>query len=401
MSRGQVLEIARWEFLRYFKVRDLVITVLLIAGISGASFGLSWWQNRSLDPVDLAVIAPGPVTATSPRLRLEPHPPEALPDLREALAGGELDGILVLDDAGARLIAEERPSWYDEAAATATAALQAMRLERLGVTAEDLAAALAPAELELELTIAPRADGAARGVATLLIGLMLALLFFGLTYLFMSITGEKQQRVSEQMFVMVPAQAIIDGKLLGLSAMALVVMVQTVGVGAVAYELFSGGLAGWLGGAFSGVDVLDLVILVAFAAAGFAFWFALCAAWFATINDPHSSARSNALMLPFLPMSAVFIGLSDPDTVMMQVLSYLPITSMTVMPARVVLTEISPLAALASLALLVAAAFWLRRVAARVFEAAMLMYGKEPGLGEMLRWVRRSDQGSSGATRSR
>jgi ABC-2 type transport system permease protein len=164
---------------------------------------------------------------------------------------------------------------------------------------------------------------------------------------------------------------------------------QTALVGAIGYELFAGGLFGWLGGTPGAVGFVDLAILFAFAASGFAFWFTLAAAWFATINDPHSSARSNALLLPFLPLSAVFIGLSSPDSAMMQVLAIVPVTSMTLMPARIVMTEVGAIEIAVSLALLLGATLWLRGAAIRIDEAAMLMYGKEPSMGEMMRWLRR------------
>jgi ABC-2 type transport system permease protein len=94
-------------------------------------------------------------------------------------------------------------------------------------------------------------------------------------------------------------------------------------------------------------------------------------------------------LLPFLPLSAVFLGLSSPDSVMMRVLGIFPLTSMTVMPARVVLSDVTPPEIAISLAALLATTWWLRRAAARIYEAAMLMFGKEPSLREMMRWLRR------------
>jgi ABC-2 type transport system permease protein len=393
MSRRQVLEIARWEFSRYFKLRDLVITILLITGITAASWGFSWWQNRSLDTVRVAVVSPIPIAERSGRIVFEPHEGDALPALRAAVDAGELGGVLVIELSPApavRLVVDREPAWRDDVEAAATAALHAHRIAQLGVSAEELAAALAPIALELELPRGATRAGSARLAAILAIGAMLATLFFGLTYLFMGITGEKQQRVTEQVFVMTSPQALVDGKLLGVGVLAVVITAQTAGIGVVAWDVFGGDVLGRLRAGLAGVAPSELAILAAFAVLGFAFWFTLSAAWFATIADPSSSARSNALLLPFVPLSAVFIGLSNPDSPMMQVLGFLPITSMTVMPARVVLGEVPLAHVIASLALLAGATFWLRRAAARIYEAAMLMYGKEPSLREMLRWTRRA-----------
>jgi ABC-2 type transport system permease protein len=72
----------------------------------------------------------------------------------------------------------------------------------------------------------------------------------------------------------------------------------------------------------------------------------------------------------------------------MQVLGWVPITSMTVMPERAVLSDVPAWQILGSLFLLVVSIVFVRRWAARIYEAGMLMYGKEPSLAEMLRWTR-------------
>jgi ABC-2 type transport system permease protein len=386
--RSHVLEIARWEFLRYFKVRDLVITALLVAGMGGASWLLSWWQARSSPPANVAAISPVPVASADPALRLEPHQPGELDALRARVQAGDLDGVLVIEPPAARLIARDEPRWLGAASAAAGQALQSVRLARSGITPAQLAEIVAPVALELDLLRGEARSGSSRVTALIIVGLMLAAVAFGVSYLFMAITGEKQQRVTEQVFVMTSAQSLIDGKLIGHGLLTILVVAQTTVVSALAYEFFAGGLLDWLAPTVREVGAAQLAVLLAYGVAGFAFWFTLLAALFATIDDPHSSARTNAIMLPFLPLSAVFFGLSNPDSPMMQVLALFPLTAMTVMPARIVLGMPSAIEIAISLALLVAATWWLRRAAARVYQGAMLMYGNEPSLRDMLRWLR-------------
>jgi ABC-2 type transport system permease protein len=386
--RSRVGEIARWEFLRYFKPRDLVISTVVIAILAGASWLFSWWQERSTPTARVAVIAPMAVESPSPRLVLEAYPAGELPALRDRVRAETLDGILVIEPPRARLIARDEPSWLGLARAAAGEALQSARLAELGITPAQLAAVIAPVDVELDLLGGPPRAGASKTTALLLIGFMLLALLIGVAYLFAAITGEKQNRVTEQVFVMTSAQAMIDGKLIGHGLLALVFAAHTAIGGVIAYEVVSGGAFAWLARTVSDVGIVELAVLVAYAVAGFAFWFTVLAAWFSTINDPQSSARSNGIMLPFLPLSAVLLGWSSPDTAMMQVLAIVPLTSMTVMPARVVLGDPSAIEVAISLVLLVATTWLLRRGAARIYEAAMLMYGKEPSLREMVRWMR-------------
>ena len=57
------------------------------------------------------------------------------------------------------------------------------------------------------------------------------------------------------------------------------------------------------------------------------------------------------------------------------------------MPLRVLLSNPGPVEIIASIALLVLTVWLFRRLAGRIFEVGMLMYGKEPTMREMWRWA--------------
>ena len=65
---------------------------------------------------------------------------------------------------------------------------------------------------------APAGGRGERVAIIVVIVLMLMTVFTGMSYIFVSITGEKQIRVTEQVVSAIPAQAWIDGKILGLLA---------------------------------------------------------------------------------------------------------------------------------------------------------------------------------------
>lgn len=383
----QTLAVARWDLQRFFKWRDVVLSVVITAVIAGVSYAASAWQRSSRDVVRLAAISDLALTGGD-RLEVELRPASDEEALRAEVARGDRDGLLLASAERVRVIARKEPVWLGDVGALVTAAAQARRLAALGVSAAQVSAALAPVPLAVELTSGSH-RGSARTAALILVGVMLFTLFIGTSYLFMAITGEKQQRATEQLFTMTTPQVLIDGKLLGVSALGAIAVVQMGGVGLVMWHAFSSGSLASVASALAGISAGHAVVLAAFAVAGTAFWLATTATLFATIDDPNSSARNSAMMLPLLPLSVAFIGFGSPDSGMMQALSYVPLTSMTVVPARMVLGEISPLTIAVSLALLVGATWWMRRAAARIYEAAMLMYGKEPSFGEMLRWIRR------------
>lgn len=384
----QTLEVARWELRRFFKWRDVVLSLAIVVIVSGAAWAVSAWQRSSRDVVRIAVISElsfGEV----PGLELESRPASDEEDLRAEVARGDRDGLVIVDAKRARLVVRKEPPWLDDLAKTVNSAVHAQRLAELGVTVEDVAVALAPVSFDVELTAGTH-RGSAKIAAMILIVLMLVMLFAGTGYLFVSITGEKQQRATEQLFTMTTPQVLIDGKLIGASMLAVLSILQMLAISLVTWNAFSSSSLANVIGALAGIQAVDLLVLLGCVLAGSSFWMALTAALFATIDDPNSSARSSVMMLPLLPLSVAFIGLGSPDSSMMQVLSFVPVTAMTVIPARLVLGEIAPLTIVIGLALLVASTWLLRRSAARIYEAGMLMYGKEPGLREMLRWLRRA-----------
>ena len=80
--------------------------------------------------------------------------------------------------------------------------------------------------------------------------------------------------------------------------------------------------------------------------------------------------------------------LRDPDHIASRVLALFPLTSPSAMPLRVLLSNPGPVEVIVSVALLVGTVWLFRRLAGRIFEIGMLMYGKEPTMREMWRWAR-------------
>jgi ABC-2 type transport system permease protein len=220
------------------------------------------------------------------------------------------------------------------------------------------------------------------GVLTLsLLGLMT-----GFGFIFAGITGEKQQRVTEQVISAIAPQQWIDGKIIGLAGVALV---NTLVTGVTFGGLFAAFVVA-TGRPFSlTVDQPFLVpLLVLFPLLGFALWFAFISAIAATIDDPHTSTKGSLLMLPVVPVAVAGLLFTRADTAIAQFFAVFPLTSSTVLPLRLLLAEVAPWEVPVALALLVGAIWVLRRAAGKIFALGMLMYGKEPTIREMWRWAR-------------
>jgi ABC-2 type transport system permease protein len=77
-----------------------------------------------------------------------------------------------------------------------------------------------------------------------------------------------------------------------------------------------------------------------------------------------------------------------PDSGLSRVMSLLPFSSPIVMPLRMAVVQVSALDIILSLALVAGGCWAVVWLAGRIYRVGMLMYGKRPTMGELLRWVR-------------
>jgi ABC-2 type transport system permease protein len=387
-------EVARWEFLRFFKPRQMLVGMLLTLVGGAVGWGVARIA-RDADPVPVAVAGDARLAAAAPegsRLALTRHAAEEFPALVERVERGELAGAVLWTAPGeARLVAGERPRWRAELEAALSAGAVPARFAEAGVDPGRLGELLAPVRLEVEYVdddARPRPGGEmlVLGVAVLLLSLSI---LTGMGYIFASITGEKQNRVTEQVVAAIPPQVWMDGKILGISAVTIVNVAATGAsfalAGALAVAIFDlpvPTLPRTLGSPAVLLGILVLTLL------GFAFWFSFLALVAATIDDPNHSARGGLLMLPMFSAASAFLAFANPDGAAVRALSLLPPLSATLLPARMLLAPVPAWEVLLGVALLAAAAWGLRRAAGKVFHLGMLMYGKEPTWAEIRRWIR-------------
>jgi ABC-2 type transport system permease protein len=226
---------------------------------------------------------------------------------------------------------------------------------------------------------------ATRGERLLVIGFLILLMsavFTCFAYFFTSITSEKQARVTEQIVSAIPMQTWMDGKLLGISLLGIKSMLTlSLWAGLVAFgvHVFAPEQLAKLGGI--GVD--KLLVGLCFILLGLAFWNSFLAGVAATIDDPNNSTRSALMFIPSIPSFLAFPMLDHADNAAVVVMSWLPLTSMAVMPVRYALTEVALWEVLGAALLLLWCVHLMRRYASRIFRAGMFLYGKEPSWREM------------------
>ena len=382
-----------WEFMHFFKWKQEIVSKLIMIGIGLVVF---LWQHIKDDSQPTYQIA----VAADSRLPDNLGPfhfvasPVSVAELKSAMRDeGSWHGVLQQSTLpGGRqnitLITQDKQSWSESLQQQLVQFYSLDYAAQLGLTEPQLATLNAPATFNYEyLDQSIKTDeGPGKATAVGMIILLVVGIFTSFGQLFASITGEKQQRVTEQLYSCISPQTWIDGKILGQLCHALKAMATS-------------GITAVLGYAFMVVIVqgraLDLSIidwsllpwLVVFALAGLYLCTAFMAAIAAAIDDPNHSAKTSIMLLPLVPMIVSFMTLDNPSGWALQFLSYFPLTSFVAMPVKMSMIDLPLWQPLLSLAILVLLCWWIRGAAARLFKMGMTMYGKEPSLKDMLSWV--------------
>ncbi|QIM22249.1 ABC transporter permease [Phycicoccus sp. HDW14] len=234
----------------------------------------------------------------------------------------------------------------------------------LGTTAEQLQAG-STVRTSLLTGDAEKA-GLASGVAFAFAFLFyIATLTFGIT-LANSVVEEKQSRIVEIIATSIPVRQLLVGKIVGNSALAIAQMVLYAGVGMVGLSLtpYSSYVT-----AVSGPVVWFLVFFVA----GFV---ALAALWAVAgaLASRTEEVQSTATPMTMLVM-AVFFGSLFLDGAAKVVLSYVPPFSAVLMPTRLLEGTAQWWEAVVALAVLLATAGLVVRVAERLYRRSLLQTG--------------------------
>lgn len=390
------LEVAKWEFKRWFKLKDQIITLLISALISLLIFGgKAIIEKFSNDKVELVIINSDflPIKLNiGSKINLLLKKSNEIDVQKKLLSEKEIDGILILNDMdNIELIVNKEPAWLGELKEALTSAQQQIKIQQSNISIEQLKNIFQQAQIKINYTetIKERSSTGELASAGIFIGLMLLGIFYGLSYQFVAITGEKQLRITEVIVSAITPQMWIDGKILGISVLSLVLLV-TSALSTVVFVVVSSMFGSGWSIPLSITNPSLIVVLFILSLSGFFFWNTFFSAIAATINDPNTSARSSLIMAPVIPIALAFLALGNPDSLAMKILSFFPLTSSPVLSARMVLTDVSFIELLISLLLQILSIWYLRKATGKIFSLSILMYGKEPSWKEISRWFKKS-----------
>lgn len=232
-------------------------------------------------------------------------------------------------------------------------------------------------------------------VAVFLAFIFLFVVLFSGTFVLQNIVREKQNRAIELLLAAVSPRQLIAGKIVAFGGIGLVQALIWVLVGLALFVVV---------GPYLGVPVWPLLSLAAafmpwakvalflvFFVLGYLFIASLSAGMGSTMNDVFSGQQLQGLIVTFpvmLPLLVATVLLQDVMGTLARVLSVIPPTIPGTMMLRVAIADLPWWEVALSLAVLAGSTLLMMRLAGKIFEVGMLMYGKTANMSEIWRWMR-------------
>jgi ABC-2 type transport system permease protein len=275
--------------------------------------------------------------------------------------------------------------------------VQSERGNRAGIPPDQLAKLVAQPDFEPQQTDGKSAG--ASGAASYWLGYILAYVLMLVIMLYAvgvmrSVVQEKTSRVMELMVATVKPRSLMAGKIFGVGAAGLVQVGAWLVMGAItlAYRDELLGLFGrsGAGAALPTLALTEIVIALLFFVVGYFFYASMYAAVGSMVSSEQDTQQVQMpiTMLLLIGFACISMVSGDPRGLTATVVTMLPFWSALLMPMRYLLGGASLGEVALSLAILVVSTVLIARAAAKIYRVGVLMYGKRPGVAELIRWLR-------------
>lgn len=279
--------------------------------------------------------------------------------------------------------------------------IKQMQLDRLGLSNQEMA--VITQGVSFDLTFADDMDGesgsdTAAKEDSLLSGddplkrivpgafaaiILLSIVMSGMM-VFQSASQEKKDKIAEIILSSVTPNELMQGKIIGYFVLGIIQVFVWIGL-AIPLIIWKFDIA-----IFEYLFVPELIVLLAIAVLGYLLFAALFVGLGATMEDVSTSGnfQGMVLMLPFLPLILIGPILDNPGGLVAQIGSYIPFTSPAVLIMRLTMLDVWPWVDIAIGSGILIISVWLfMKLAGKVFQVGILMYGKNATPREIWKWL--------------
>ena len=402
---NKIFIIFKHEFVHTISRKGFIITLLIFPLIGLAAIGIyQLAQSAGESPDDMDISKIGYIdylgnfedyTGDYGRIELEPYTEQT--DATEDMLEGDIDEYFVIppDYVQTGLIIRYHTEKELEISGDTSRAIRSFLQENLlkGQVSQEVVERiknpLSVQSVRLDETGNPATDQGGIGafIVPMIFGfLLVSTIASSSGYLLQGLGEEKENRVMEILLSSVSTRQLLIGKVLGLGTAGLVQMIFWLLSALLLVQLGSS----TIGGFFDSIQVPDNAILlgIIYYILGY-FFFAVIMAGLGAIaaTAKEGTQLSVIMILPaILPFYVGIIFLRDhPDHVIGTIMTLFPVTAPMSVFVRMGLAEIAVWEISVSIILLIAVIIGGLWLAAKAFRAFLLMYGKTPKMGEILR----------------
>jgi len=203
--------------------------------------------------------------------------------------------------------------------------------------------------------------------------------------IFQSASQEKKDKIAEIILSSITPKELMQGKIIGYFALGIIQVLVWIGL-ALPVIMWKIDIP-----IFKYLLTPELIVLLTIAILGYLIFASLFVGLGATIEDISTSGNFQGLvlMLPFIPLMLLGPVLSDPNGIVAQVGSYIPVTAPGILLLRLTMLEDWPVMEIAiSIAILVVSVWLIMKLAGKIFQTGILLYGKNATPKEIWKWLR-------------
>jgi ABC-2 type transport system permease protein len=393
-------KVFRWEFLKNLKSPVFLVTTLMIPLIMLLSVGISYFATSSAAREEQQVAVIDETGDFFPYL--ESYLAGSMVKItlhdsaeREKLAGQveerKLDGYLLFT---AENVQSGIIDYYDRDAkgmntiaieGAIEAALTRYRMEKMGLTEEEISLATAPVILRVR-SVSGEEASIASTIAPIFFSMILviAVMISGQVLMY-GVLKEKRNRIVEILLSSVTATDLLLGKIFAFGLLGLLQIGIWLAVGLTAAGRF-------IDLAELGMTLEVLLPSALFFVGGYIMFAAIFAAMGATMKDAEGGSQTQGLvvLIPMIPMFASGAIMMAPNAAWVRILSYIPIFTPMTMLMRIPATTLPWWEMASAFAVLLLGIAFFVYLGARIFSRGLLQFDRTVSFKEMGKMLRRN-----------
>ena len=214
--------------------------------------------------------------------------------------------------------------------------------------------------------------------AFIFIMLLMMMVIYSGQLLVRSLIEEKSNRLIEILISSCTSEQLLAGKIIGLSALGLtqIIIWSLIGITLV-------------GGAVIPPAAFDnILIMLVYFITGFIFYTTIFVGIGSIVTTEQEAQQMTTYisLILILPVVVAMPAIQNPESLMVKVMSYIPLTIPSIMLLRFKIAPVPLIDIIITLSIMFVSTIVTLKIAAKIFRIGILSYGKKPTIKELIQW---------------